>query len=438
VILQVSQPRLTNETKWATPWFVWNQIVCFDIPKWGLIMISDALIRALPKTDLHVHLDGSSRISTVIELAKDCGLQLPSETEEGLRELVFKPAYGSLVEYLAGFEYTVAVLQTREALERTAYELAWDNINEGVRYIEVRFAPHLHMHEGLGFDDVLAAVVAGLDKARLEHESCSAVAQDGEPPFRFGIIVCALRAFSEQSSAWFGQLFQQFSEAPRKQIYRMASLELARAAVRCRDELNMPIVAFDLAGQEDGYPARDHAEAYQYAHLHFLKKTVHAGEAYGPESIFDAITELHADRIGHGYHLFSPELCGPKIARPEDYVGRLARYIADRRVTIEVCITSNLQTNPSIGSVENHHFRHMLDERLSATLCTDNRLHSNTSVSREIRLAVDAFDMDLKQLRNTIIYGFKRSFFPGHYQHKREYVRTVIDHYDRVLAAHGL
>jgi adenosine deaminase len=218
----------------------------------------------------------------------------------------------------------------------------------------------------------------------------------------------------------------------------MASLELARAAVRCRDELNMPIVAFDLAGQEDGYPARDHAEAYQYAHLHFLKKTVHAGEAYGPESIFDAITELHADRIGHGYHLFSPELCGPKVTSPEDYVGRLARYIADRRVTIEVCITSNLQTNPSIGSVKNHHFRHMLNERLSATLCTDNRLHSNTSVSREIRLAVDAFDMDLKQLRNTIIYGFKRSFFPGHYHNKRDFVRLVIDHYDKVIAAHGL
>ena len=125
-------------------------------------MITDALIRALPKTDLHVHLDGSSRIPTLIELARDSGVQLPSQTEEGLRELVFKPAYQSLVEYLAGFEYTVAVLQTCEALERTAYELACDNIDEGVCYIEVRFAPHLHMHDGLGFDDVVAAVVDGL------------------------------------------------------------------------------------------------------------------------------------------------------------------------------------------------------------------------------------------------------------------------------------
>ena len=396
-------------------------------------MISDSLIKALPKTDLHVHLDGSIRIPTLIELAFDQGVALPSTSEDGLRELVFKESYSSLVEYLAGFEYTVAALQSRDALERVAYELGLDNIAEGTRYIEVRFAPHLHMHDGLGFDDVLAAVTKGLDRARVEHEQSDAVRLHGEPPFRFGIIVCSLRRFEPSSSRWYGRLFQQFADAPKKQIYRMASLELARAAVRCRDELDMPIVAFDLAGQEHGYPARDHVEAYQYAHRHFLKKTVHAGEAYGPESIFEAITELHADRIGHGYHLFSPELCGPRVASPGDYVGRLARYIADRRVTIEVCITSNLQTNPSIGSVANHHFGKMLDARLSATLCTDNRLHSHTTVSNEVRLAVDAFGLDEQQLRNTIIYGFKRSFFPGPYANKRDYVRRVIDYYDRVV-----
>ena len=396
-------------------------------------MISDSLIRALPKTDLHVHLDGSIRIPTLIELARTQGVTLPTTSEEGLRELVFKESYASLVEYLAGFEYTVAVLQTRDALERVAYELALDNIAEGTRYIEVRFAPHLHMHDGLSFDDVLAAVTKGLDRARVEHEQSDAVRLHDEPPFRFGIIVCSLRRFEPTSSRWYGRLFQQFADAPKKQIYRMASLELARAAVRCRDELDMPIVAFDLAGQEHGYPAREHAEAYQYAHRHFLKKTVHAGEAYGPESIFEAITELHADRIGHGYHLFSPDLCGPRVSSPEDYVGRLARYIADRRVTIEVCITSNLQTNPSIGAAANHHFGKMLDARLSATLCTDNRLHSHTTVSNEIRIAVDAFGLDEQQLRNTIIYGFKRSFFPGPYANKRNYVRRVIDYYDRVV-----
>ena len=115
---------------------------------------------------------------------------------------------------------------------------------------------------------------------------------------------------------------------------------------------------------------------------------------------------------------------------------RLARYIADRRITIEVCITSNLQTNPTIGAVENHHFGQMLKHRLSATLCTDNRLHSHTTVTREVRLAVDAFNMDLKELRNTIIYGFKRSFFPGPYQNKRRFVRSIIDHYDKVISEH--
>jgi len=134
--------------------------------------------------------------------------------------------------------------------------------------------------------------------------------------------------------------------------------------------------------------------------------------------------------------LFSTDLCGPSIKDPEAYVRRLARYIADRRITIEVCITSNLQTNPAIECVEDHVFQRMLKEKLSATLCTDNRLVSHTTVSREYRLALDAFGMNAKQLRNTIIYGFKRSFFPGDYQEKRAYVRQIIDYYDRIFAAH--
>ena len=398
--------------------------------------IPDDLIRALPKTDLHLHLDGSMRERTLIELAQQQGIELPSYTVEGLNELVFKPTYANLGEYLTGFAFTGAVLQDAESLERAALELAEDNIAEGVRYIEIRFAPQLHMHQGLSFDDVLLAVNRGLARAQAAHERSAAVTVDNEPPFRYGIIVCAMRMFTEGFSAWFRQLMGLFENTPVFQLYSMASLELARAAVRCRDAHGVPIVGFDLAGQEDGYPARDHRAAYDFAHQHFLKKTVHAGEAYGPESIFEAITLLNADRIGHGYHLFSPHLCGPAVKDPEDYVRRLSQYIADRRVTVEVCITSNLQTNPSIGTVKNHMFGRMLSERLSATLCTDNRLVSHTSVSREVRLAVDAFNLDLKQLRNTIIYGFKRSFYPGSYTEKRRYVRRIIDYYDRVVGAH--
>lgn len=397
-----------------------------------------AFIEALPKTDLHVHLDGSMRAQTLIDLAREQRVKLPSWTVEGLYELVFKEHYGSLEEYLHGFSYTCATLRTEEALERAGYELALDNIEEGVRYVEVRFAPQLHMSDELGFDAVLHAVNRGLARAMAEHERSEAVTERGEPPFRYGIIVCALRWFTGGFSGWYQQLAQVLGEAPETRLFATASLELARAAVRARDEHGLPIAGFDLAGREDGYPGHHHQDAFNYAHQHFLKKTVHAGEAYGPESIFDAITALHADRIGHGYHLFSPDLCGPGIGDPEGYADRLAQYIADRRITVEVCITSNLQTNPDIGSVENHVFARMLDERLSATLCTDNRLVSHTTVSREVQLAVEAFDMRPSQLRNTLIHGFKRSFFPGSYSEKRAYVRRIIDYYDQVAADFGV
>ncbi len=391
------------------------------------------VIRALPKTDLHVHLDGSLREATLIELARERGVKLPSETVEGLNKLVFRPHYASLAEYLHGFALTGAVMKDAEALERIAYELAWDNIDEGVRYIEVRFAPQLHTHKDLSFREVLRAVDRGLRRAQDEHRLSPAVAEQGEPAFHYGIIVCAMRFFTRGFSDWFARIVDTFQEAPPEQVFGLASLELARASVRARDEEGLPIVGFDLAGREDGYPASDHQEAYDFVHRSFMHKTVHAGEAYGPESIFQAITDLHADRIGHGYHLFSPELCGPGVADPDEYVRRLARYIADRRITIEVCITSNLQTNPTIKTVKNHVLGRMLAENLSATLCTDNRLVSHTTVSRELQLAIEAFDMDLKQLRNTIVYGFKRSFFPGPYNERRRFVRQVIDHYDRVI-----
>jgi len=396
-------------------------------------MIPKNLIRALPKTDLHVHLDGSLRIPSLIEMAKERDVQLPSYTEEGLNELVFRESYANLAEYLHGFQYTCAVMKDSEAMERVAYELAWDNINEGVRYIEVRFAPQLHTHRGFSLKDVLKSVNKGLKKAAEEHRATEAVSSGAEPPFHYGIIVCAMRFFTGAFSPWFAHITDIFQDAPQEQVLSIASLEMARAAVRIRDQENLPIVGFDLAGREDGFPAGMHEPAFDYAHRHFMHKTVHAGEAYGPESIFQAITDLHADRIGHGYHLFSPHLCGPDVKDPEEYVKRLIRYVGDSRTTIEVCITSNLQTMPQLKDVKEHAFGRMLEEKLSATLCTDNRLVSHTTVSNEIDMAVKAFDMDLKQLRNTIIYGFKRSFFPGAYTERRTYVRQIIDYYDKLI-----
>lgn len=395
-------------------------------------MFDDKLLRALPKTDLHVHLDGSLRLASLIEMARERGVELPSWTEAGLCDLVFKDSYNSLEEYLHGFAYTGAVLQDAEALERAAYELAWDNIDEGVRYVEVRFAPQLHMREGFGYSEVLRAVNEGLARAMREHETSEAVT-GGEPPFRYGIIVCAMRYFDDRFSPWFKSLCHVLHESPDEHVYGEAALQLARAAVRLRDDEGLPIVAFDLAGHEAGFPAAAYKPAFVHAHEYFLKRTVHAGEAYGPESIYQAIADLNADRIGHGYHLFDADkIAAAKIKDPEGYCESLAQYIADRRITIEVCITSNLQTNPEIGSVENHAFKKMLDAKLSATLCTDNRLVSHTSVTREYQLATKAFNMTPGQLRNTIIYGFKRSFYPGTYAEKRAYVRKIIDYYDAV------
>ncbi len=396
---------------------------------------SDDLLRALPKTDLHVHLDGSLRLSSLIEMARERSVQLPSYTEEGLKQLVFKPTYDSLPDYLEGFAYTCAVLQDAEALERASYELALDCIEEGVVYVEVRFAPQLHIHDNLSIDDILRAVHRGLERAKVEHRA--KVGDSGAPVFHYGIIVCALRFFTGAFSAWYARLCNLFPNSHDVEVFGLASMELARAAVRLRDEEGIPIVGFDLAGREDGYPAHDHRDAFAHAHRHFLKKTVHAGEAYGPESIFDAITELNSDRLGHGYYLFSTDKCGPGIREPENYVRKLSEYVADRRITVEVCITSNLQTNPNLERVEDHVFGRMLQERLSATLCTDNRLVSHTTVTREYRLACDAFHLTPSQLRNTIIHGFKRSFFAGSYAEKRTWVRQMIDYYDGVVEAHG-
>ncbi len=400
------------------------------------LTITRELIEELPKTDLHVHLDGSIRIPTLIELAKAKDVTLPSYTEEGLHDLVFRERYTDLAEYLTGFQYTCAVLQDIESLERVSYEFAWDNINEGVCYVEPRFAPQLHMGEGRTFNDVISAVDRGLRRARDEYNASDAVTESKKPDFQYGIIVCALRMFAGNFSEYYGQLLGVHSHAPPKSVYAMASLELARAAVTTRREYGIPIVGFDLAGQENGYPASDHVKAYAYAHQHFLKKTVHAGEAYGPVSIFQAITALHADRIGHGYHLFSPWLIEDPEIDKRRYIDELAQYLSDRRITIEVCITSNLQTNPNLRMVEHHAFRDMLKMRLSATFCTDNRTVSRTTVSNEVHTAVEAFHMTAREMRHYLIYGFKRSFYPGTYLQKRAYTRTAIDYYDSVVDRH--
>jgi len=394
------------------------------------------LLAELPKTDLHCHLDGSLRVDTLIELARERGVSLPSTTRDGLRDLVFKETYRDLPDYLHGFAYTCAVLTDAEALERVAYELGQDCLAEGVHYLEVRFAPQLHVRPGLDIAGVLAAVDRGLDRVRREHEASAAVTERGAPSFRFGLICCAMRMFTGGFGPYFRDLLSVLPNWPVKQVYGVASLSLARAVVEARDRLGLPVVGFDLAGAEAGHPAHDHVEAYGFAHRHFLKKTVHAGEAYGPESIFEAITRLNADRIGHGTHLYAVDQVVDDD--PQRYVRQLSEYIADRRVTMEVCVTSNMQTMPNLRRVQDHPIGRMVQDRLSVTLCTDNRLVSRTTVTKELGLVTGAFPLSPSEVRNMVLHGFKRSFFPGSYKEKRAYVRHVIDYYDRVAAKHGL
>lgn len=392
------------------------------------------IIKAIPKTDIHLHLDGSIRLETLIDIAKKEKMELPSFTVDGLNEVLFKDNYNNLEEYLKTFGYSCAVMQKPEYLEQIAYELVVDNQNEGVRYIEVRFAPQLHINKNMDMEKVIESVDKGLSRGQKEFNQRSEIQAGSEPPFNYAIIVSALRAFGSYSE-YYSNFLNSLLYTDRRTITGLCSLELAQGAVKIRDSLGIPIVGFDLAGAEKGYPAKDHWRAFQYVHENFMAKTVHAGEAYGPTSIFQAITELHADRIGHGFYLFDiTKIEEEGIKDKEKYIEEICQYIADRRVTIEVCLTSNLQTIPALQSIKDHTFKKMLDYKLSATICTDNRTVSKTTVSDEIVLALENFDIEPKMLQNIIVYGFKRSFFPDNYARKRAYVRHIIDYYEQVVS----
>lgn len=403
---------------------------------------SDQFLLEIPKSDIHLHLDGSLRLESLVDMAKSIQLKLPSNTTQGLKELVFKEKYNNLGEYLHGFQYTCSILRDLENLERAAYELAQDNIQEGVCYIEVRFAPQLLVDKSKGIDmqAVLTSVNKGLKKAQVEYNQSEAIRERGLPPFHYGIICCAMRMFGPKGfSPYYTNFYSSLEFFKPMEVITLAAMEMVRASVRLRDKHDLPIVGIDLAGQEEGYPAHNFREVYQFAHEHFMKKTVHAGEAYGAESIFEAITECHADRIGHGYSLFMPELIlDPKIKDKNAYIKKLANFIADRRTTVEVCLTSNLQTNPNIKNIKDHKFKDMLEHSIATAICTDNRLVSNTTVTKEFRLAVDNFEIPLKRLKDIIAYGFKRSFFPGSYVEKRAYAKDVMNYFDSVAHKHGI
>jgi adenosine deaminase len=239
-----------------------------------------------------------------------------------------------------------------------------------------------------------------------------------------------MRRFSRQMSPYYSRLLNRGDSSNLRYSYARASLSLVKEAVKLRDE-GLPIVGFDLAGEEAGFPAIHHKSAFQHAHRNFLRKTVHAGEAYGPESIFQAITECYANRIGHGTFLFSEEAIKLKsIKNKKQYIAQLSEYIANQRITIEVCPTSNLQTIPEFNTLKDHPIQQMIDNGLSVSISTDNRLVSHTSVTNELLLCTKHLNLTDSQFRDLVLAGFKRSFFPGPYSEKRAYVRRAINLYD--------
>jgi len=341
-------------------------------PSFAQPQVSFEVIRALPKTDLHVHLDGSLRLSTILDIAKKERIQLPADSVEGLRQAIGCGShFGSLVEYLRGFAITLKVMQTEESLERIAFELAEDAHQENVRYMEVRYAPMLHTQRGLKLTRVVEAVLGGLRRAR-ETFGIKAT-----------VIVCGIRNISPESS------------------YEMAELAVAYKG--------RGVVGFDLAGAEADFPAKHHRAAFQLVRDNNINCTIHAGEAYGPESIAQAIHVCGAHRIGHACRLREN--------------GDLLHYLNDHRIPLECCPSSNVQTG-AVRDLRSHPLKLYFDLGLRVTINTDNRLITDTSVSKELYLVHSELGVPFSDIKSMIVAGFKSSFQPFH--EKQALLRKVV------------
>jgi len=342
---------------------------------------TEDILLALPKTDLHVHLDGSLRPETVLDLARQKGLHQEMQTvDDVLAVCVAPPECSSLEDYLKVFDITCSVMQDEIALERIAYELAEDAHRENVRWLEVRYAPVLHQRDGLEQDVVVAAVQRGLEKAYRRYG------------VRSGQIICGIRHLDPA-----------------------ASVDLAKLAVRWRGR---GVVGFDLAGAERDFPAKEHLQAFDIVRAGNIPVTVHAGEAFGPASIHQALHYAGASRLGHGTRLV-------------DDVDLMA-WVNDFRIPVEACLVSNVQTR-AVDTLRDHPIGKYLDAGLRVTINTDNRLVSGTTVTREYALAVEAFDLNLDEVLTLVLNGFKSAFLP--LAEKRRLIEHVLAEFN-ALGAH--
>jgi adenosine deaminase len=316
-----------------------------------------ALLRRLPKAELHCHLDGSVRPSTLLELGREHHAPMPADDVEALRDFMIVRDARNLEDYLTRFDITLSVMQTAAALERVAYELAEDAAAEGVRYIEMRYSPVLNTHHDLSLGETVEAPLRGLERAQRDHGIVGR------------LIICALRNLSPG-----------------------ISMELARLAVAYKGR---GVAGFDLAGGERGHPAALHAEAFGFARDHGLACTCHAGEGAGAESVHDAVHACGAQRIGHATRLI------------EDPA--LTDYVNERRIALEICLTSNVQTRAAV-SYEAHPLRQYFDAGLNVVLNTDNRLMSGTTLTDEYVHAAQHLDFSFEELCRIALNGFESAF----------------------------
>ncbi|MFD3734908.1 adenosine deaminase [Streptomyces sp. NPDC058632] len=326
-------------------------------------------LRRLPKAVLHDHLDGGLRPATVVELADTVGHTLPTTDPDELAAWYVEAAgSGDLVRYIATFEHTLAVMQTREGLLRTAEEYVLDLAADGVVYGEVRYAPELMTKGGLTLPEVVEAVQEGLAAGMARAAAAGT-------PVRVGTLLCGMRMFDR-------------------------TREIADLVVAFRDA---GVVGFDIAGAEDGFPAADHLDAFEYLRRENVPFTIHAGEAHGLPSIHQAVQRCGAQRIGHGVRITEDIVDGK--------LGRLAGWVRDRRIALEMCPTSNLQTGAA-GSIATHPVTTLKDLGFRVTLNTDNRLVSGTTMTREMSLLVEQAGWTLEDLRTVTVNAVKSAFLP--------------------------
>lgn len=346
-------------------------------------MTTEQIIRSVPKVLLHDHLDGGLRSQTVIELAKDLRYnKLPTTDSEELHKWFHLGANkGNLVEYLQGFEHTCAVMQTKDALSRIAYEMLEDMKNDGVCYVETRFAPVFHTSKGLYNEDVVNAVLEGLEKGKRDFG------------VGFGLILCGMRNMKN-------------------------TLEIAELAVNFR---NNGVVGFDLAGEEGGYPPKKHIEAFQFIQRANFNITIHAGEAFGKESIWQAIQWCGAHRIGHATHL-KEDITFDKEGNVVGF-GDLAQYVLDKRIPLEICLLSNVHTG-AVDKIENHPFGILFKEKFRVTINTDDRLMSDTTMTKEFMTAIENFNLSMDDIEKITLNSMKSAFIP--YKERLEYIYNII------------